>query len=169
MLLIGNHRHSQRGWDHAVDSCLGRVRDVRGAGLGTGFHVDGGVGLAPAPLPVGLRLEGMFQRIPEGADHDGFMAGTLNAEFGLPLAVVRPYAIGGVGFYRHEEHHGDHTHGAHTDFGFNVGPGTNSGLMGMSACGEARCHRLMNGGDDGHGQDDRVGNTFIPITIGIRF
>jgi hypothetical protein len=140
---------------------------------GTGFHVNAGVGFAPAMLPVGLRLEGMFQRLPEGDDHHNYLSGSLNAEVGLPLAVIRPYAIGGIGLVRHEEIHGDHGHGAHTDFAFNVGLGTNFGLMGRSAYIEARYFRL-GGGDDhghghGHGHDDHTGNTFIPITIGIRF
>jgi len=125
-----------------------------------------------AVLPFGLRLEGMFQRLPEGdVDHE-YLGGSLNAESGIPMVAspIRPYVIGGLGLVRHEEHHGAHSHGSHTDFGLNLGVGTRFTLGRLSAYVEARVHRLFGGEDDhGHGHDDHTGNTFIPITFGVRF
>jgi hypothetical protein len=139
-----------------------------GDGKSTGFHVAGGVEFQPALLPVGFRAEGLFQQIPEGNDHDEYVAGTLNVLVPIPMAGLSPYLLGGVGLYRHEEHHGDHTHGAHTDFGFNLGLGTRFALGRVGLFIEARYHVLMNGDDDGDGHG-HSGDTFIPLTIGIRF
>jgi hypothetical protein len=138
---------------------------------GTGVHANLGLGIGIPMLPFGVRVEGMVQRIPEGDDHHDYLGGSVNAEVALPLPLARPFLIGGVGLVRHEEHHGNHTHGAHTDFAFNVGVGAEVGLFGLSGYVEARYHRLLNGDDHGHGHshDDHKGNTFIPITFGIRF
>jgi hypothetical protein len=136
---------------------------------GTGVHLNAGFGVGLGALPFGLRVEGMAQRIPEGDDHHDYLGGSLNAEIALPLEGARPYLIGGVGAVWHREQHGDHAHDAHTDLAFNVGVGTQFGLLGQRLYVEARYFRLLNGDDDhGHG-DDHAGNTFIPLTIGIRF
>jgi opacity protein-like surface antigen len=119
--------------------------------------------------------EGFWQRLPEGDHlHHDYLGGLLSAEVGLPLGGIRPYAIGGLGLVRHEERHDDHGHGAHTDFGINIGLGTNVGFMGLNAYVEARYHHLFNGDHDnghghGHGHDEHTGNTFLPIIFGIRF
>jgi hypothetical protein len=97
---------------------------------GMGVHANVGVGIGIPALPFGLRVEGMIQRIPEGDDHHDYLGGSLNAEVGLPLPLVRPYLIEGFGLVRHEEHHGDHTHGAHTDPSFNIGVGTQVAFSG---------------------------------------
>jgi hypothetical protein len=153
----------------AVGVNLGVGPTIPGDG-DVGVHVNAGLGFAPAALPFGVRLEGMWQRIPEGDDHQDFLGGTLNAEVGLPLAIIRPYVIGGFGVIRHEEYHGTHTHGAHTDYGFNVGVGTRIGLGGLNTYVEARYHRLLNGDDGhGHGGANSEAITFVPITLGVRF
>jgi opacity protein-like surface antigen len=140
-----------------------------GEGKSTGFHALVGLGLTPAAFPVGFRVEGLYQQIPEGNDdHHEYMAGILNAVLAVPVTGLSPYIIGGLGFYRHEEHHGDHTHGAHTDLGFNVGLGTKLRVAGFGFFVEARYHGLFNGDDEGQGQGHR-GDSFVPLTVGISF
>jgi hypothetical protein len=70
---------------------------------------------------------------------------------------------------RHEEHHGDHTHGAHTDMSFNVGAGTQVGLGRLNLYVEARYHRLREEAAQVHGATEHAGNTFVPVTFGVRF
>jgi hypothetical protein len=140
-----------------------------GEGKSAGFHAHLGLGLNPATLPLGFRVEGMYQQIPEGSDdHQEYLAGLFNAVVAVPMTGLSPYIIGGLGLYRHEEHHDGHTHGAHTDFGFNVGIGTRLRVAGLGVYLEARYHGLLNGDDDGHGHGHR-GDTFIPVTVGITF
>jgi hypothetical protein len=137
---------------------------------GTGFHLTGGAAFAVPALPVGLRVEGMYQRVPEGDDDHEYVGGLLSGELGIPgMLPIQPYLVGGVGLFWHRELHDGHSHDAHTDLGLNIGVGTRFGVAGLNAFVEARVHRLLGGDDDGHGYDEHSGDTFIPVTIGVRF
>lgn len=132
---------------------------------GTGFHVQGSLGLGLPLLPIGARGDVMYQQFPD--EHSGTfrqVGGMANATLGLPLPliVLSPYAIGGVGMFHHtapDEEHGDHTHEGEdgTAGAWNVGAGIRLGLPGISASLEARYL------DAGHGRRS------VPVTVGIRF
>lgn len=141
-----------------------------GASLPTGDAADGvemgynaaiGLGIKPALMPLGLRVEGMFNsfQFKESTTIDGsnrVMALTANGTYSMIPAL---YLIGGVGLYNSKAS----VDGAEAsnDFGFNFGAGVNIPLTGFGTYVEARFHHVpVEGG----------GNfQFIPITFGIKF
>jgi hypothetical protein len=139
-----------------------------GGDKGVGFHLTAGAGFVLPAAPVGLRVEGLYQRVPEGGDDHEYGGALLSAEVNLPVPAAQPYLVGGGALIWHREHHGDHTHEGHTDFGFNVGVGARFALAGLSAFLEARFHQLLNGEDQAQGYG-HTGDRFVPITLGIRF
>jgi opacity protein-like surface antigen len=129
----------------------------------TGFHLRGGLGVELPLLPLGVRADVIWQQFPDvESGHFTQLGGLLNATWRMPMALVRPYLVGGAGLMRHEEpevDHGDHAHegGTSTDFAFAVGGGLELRLIGLGAFLEARYL------DWGHG------HRAIPLTIGITF
>jgi hypothetical protein len=132
---------------------------------GTGYHVQGSVGV-PAPLlPGTFRLDLLWQELPD--EHVGNfrqLGALLNVLFALPTVGAQPYLLGGIGVISTREpdvEHADHTHAAetHTDFGINAGVGVSFPLAGMSGVIEARVLNLLIDTD----------HRTIPISFGIRF
>ena len=77
-----------------------------GDGSKTGFHGLAAIGFQPANLPIGIQVDGMYQRF--GVDVDDFDAhtqviqGTANAVYTFTTSeasTFHPYLIGGVGIY----------------------------------------------------------------------
>lgn len=130
-----------------------------GKAVKMGYNVTGGLALSAPLIPVGVRVEGMYNAFDSktaGAGTAKVSAGTLNATFGgamLPLF----YAIGGVGIY----HFAPLPAGAENNkFGWNLGAGVKIPLTGFGAHVEARYHSVSaNGGT----------TSFIPITFGVTF
>jgi len=136
---------------------------------GTGYNVQGSVGFGVAALPIGLRADLLWQEFPlSGAGATGHfrqIGGLLNGVFALPLPMLQPYALAGVGIINQTEPetpHGDHAHEGHssTDIGFNAGAGVQFPFAGMSGFAEVRWLNLVGGNTDARS---------IPVTIGIRF
>ena len=74
----------------------------------TGFHGMATVGLTPAMVPFGLRIDGMYNSLSGEPDIFGAGSGeidlrvigvTANGVFAMPAMVASPYLIGGVGYY----------------------------------------------------------------------
>jgi opacity protein-like surface antigen len=134
---------------------------------GTGYNVQGSVGFGVPMLPIGLRADLLWQEFPL-TDADGHfrqIGGLLNGVFALPLPMLQPYALAGVGIINHTEPetpHGDHAHEGHssTDIGFNAGAGIQFPFAGMSGFAEVRWLNLVGGNTEARS---------IPVTIGIRF
>ncbi|MBA2669510.1 MAG: hypothetical protein H0U67_03980 [Gemmatimonadetes bacterium] len=128
----------------------------------TGYHVQGSLGFAPAMLPVGVRADLLWQEFPD--EHGGNfreIGGLANAILALPLAIARPYLLGGIGAINHnppDEEHGDHAHAeeGRTTSAFAVGGGIEFPFLGLSGVLEARY--LVAG-------EHRA----VPISVGIRF
>lgn len=121
------------------------------------------VGFAPPLLPVGVRADLLWQEYPD--EHEGTfreVGGLANAVVTLPLAVARPYLLGGAGVVRHsapEEDHGGHVHEGEsgTSAAFAVGGGVEFPFLGLSGVLEAR---YLVAGREHRG---------IPVSFGIRF
>jgi len=122
-----------------------------------GYNITGGLGFSAPLMPVGVRVEGMYNAfdgkgLASGATQK-IMAGTVNATFSTPTIPV--YGIGGVGIY-----HFDPAGTENNKFGFNIGAGVKIPLTGFGAHVEARYHSVSaNGGTV----------SFIPITFGVTF
>jgi hypothetical protein len=123
-----------------------------------GYNVSGGLALSAPLVPIGVRVEGMYNAFDGKGIAAGtttkISAGTVNATFGgamLPMV----YAIGGVGIY-----HFDPAGSENNKFGFNIGAGLKIPLTGFGAHVEARYHHVtVNGGSF----------SFIPVTFGVTF
>lgn len=145
---------------------------------GNGFNALAGVTLSAPLMPVGLRVDGSFNRFgmaEEVGDVDAnyqVLAGTANAVFSLPTpGLVQPYLLAGVGVYN-TKLTGDDVGAAvesQTNFGINGGVGVNLSLGGLSLFGEARMHNVFVSEqtiDDitFEAEDIRM----IPVTVGLR-
>ena len=127
----------------------------------TGFNVTGILGLNPALIPLGIRVDAAYNRFA-AKDVDGninFTSVTGNLVYKFPSLSVSPYAIGGAGWYRASVDDGT---GSVSDnhFGWNIGGGIKMPLSGFDTFIEARYNQV---------QGDNASVKFIPITFGIMF
>ncbi len=138
-----------------------------GDAAGTGFHGLAGVSFVPSGSPVGIQVDGMYQRL--GADDElafgdedfQIIQGTANAVYTFTTAeesTFHPYLIGGVGLYNIKLT-GDDAPDSETDFGINAGAGFDfrAGSIGLFI--EGRFHNVFTEGES---------TNFIPITVGVR-
>jgi hypothetical protein len=142
-----------------------------GDATSTGFHGLAAVSFVPTGSPVGVQVDGMFQRL--GVDDDPVLGevdanfqiiqGTANAVYKFQTSEatrVHPYLIGGVGLYNYKftgDDVGDDS--SESDFGINAGAGFDfmAGAVGIFV--EGRFHNVFAEGDN---------LNFIPITVGVR-
>lgn len=129
----------------------------------TGYNVQGSLGLNIPLLPVGARADLLWQEFTdEQSGRFREVGGMVNGMLSLPLPLLRPYVLAGVGTFYHtspESQHGDHAHagGSETTFGWGAGAGLQIGLLGLGAVAEAR---YIDAGGEFQS---------IPLSIGIRF
>lgn len=147
----------------------GDFKDVAGSGLNGTLAL----GIGMPMLPVGLRIEGSYNRFPfAGAAKDAaalinkegnwnLASATANVTFGLPLSaiVVSPYVIAGGGMYWAGCSIKDSC-SSDSQFGFNGGIGVKLRAVLMSGYIEARYHSV---------KADGGSTNFIPVTLGIMF
>lgn len=130
-----------------------------------GFHGAVSVEMSSPGSAIGFRPEvAWYQFGGEGSIGSlRSLAATANITLALPGTSVRPYLIGGVGYYNTKVEDVD----ADDSFGLNAGVGLNFMLAGRTnAFVEARMHHVMDGIQ--RGGDDRNAQ-FVPISFGIRF
>jgi hypothetical protein len=128
--------------------------DVFNAGL----RVGAGVELKAPVMPLGVRVDGAYDRL--GAKLDGgaklsILSGTVNGVFTLPVMPI--YAVGGIGMYRMDAGDG----ATSTEFGFNAGLGMRLPLPFLpNPFVEARLNQINSEGESFR---------YVPIVAGIRF
>jgi opacity protein-like surface antigen len=110
----------------------------------------------------GKNFTDSFNRAQNGSD-TRVISGSLNAVFALLPGPIKPYLIGGVGYYDTKLTGNQSSR----KVGYNYGAGMKFGLTGASLFVEARVHQINNATFD-------VGNNlttarFIPVTIGVMF
>ena len=140
----------------------------------TGFHGLVAVSFAPSSFPLGIQIDGMYQRLKQeevvGNRSNQILQGTGNLIYKFKSSEdskFRPYLIGGVGIYNFKLVSGDEVAGpgvgntgnTGTDFGLNGGAGFDFKAGGIGLFLEGRFHNVFNSGEDAK---------FIPITLGIR-
>lgn len=127
-----------------------------------GFLVGGIMDIMPANWPVAIRANLDYQRWgvdSELADGENFssISVTGDAMFAIPTTGgIKPYILGGLGFYRTQCSADGEACDASNDLGFNFGGGLNFNLGTLDTHVEARYHSV----DEAD---------FIPIVFGIRF
>lgn len=124
-----------------------------------GFNVQVGARVGIPLFPVGVRVDGLYNR---WSGHDGnsnVLGGTAAAELSLPGIIISPYFLAGPGYYRASVAHGDHQD-EESGVGYTAGLGARFGLLGYGVFAEARLHHMPV-----HGESIQ----FIPVTFGINF
>ena len=140
----------------------------------TGFHGLVAVSFAPSSFPLGIQIDGMYQRLKQeeviGNRSNQILQGTGNLIYKFKSSEdskFRPYLIGGVGIYNFKLVSGDEVAGpgvgntgnTGTDFGLNAGAGFDFKAGGIGLFLEGRFHNVFTSGEN---------TRFIPITLGIR-
>ena len=131
----------------------------------TGFNGTVTLGMTPALIPLGIRIDGAINQFAikdDIADGDvRLLSLTGNLVYKIPGAMVSPYLIGGAGLYNTRvdvpSFFGSESE---NKFGWNVGGGINMPLSGFSTFIEARYNQVQTDGET---------LKFIPITFGILF
>jgi hypothetical protein len=137
----------------------------------TGYNGTVGLGLSSVGSPVGLRFEGMYNKFlgrndiffinggPRANQPDSrVIAGTVNLVYSLPGQGIRPYLIGGGGYYSRKDDQANAS--SVNNFGINGGIGAMFPLSGFNTYVEARVHNIFT---------DVSSTQFIPVTFGILF
>jgi hypothetical protein len=147
---------------------VGRLTDAQNAG----FNGLISLALGVAELPIGIRIDGIYNRFPGSGTSSG-TTGTANASsfrvtgvlgnliFAFPGTTTKAYVITGGGFYYTKLD----TTGAESerDAGLNAGAGFTFGLGPIASFVEARYHFIRRPPEKGgviH---------FVPLTLGIMF
>jgi len=131
-------------------------------GVSTGWNGTGTVAFNPAMIPLGIRVDGAYNRFAAKDGQDGnihFTSVTGNLVYKVPSVSVSPYLIGGAGWYNAAASAGSITV-SDNHFGWNVGGGIAMPLSGFSTFIEARYNQVQ--GDGGSVK-------FIPVTFGVMF
>ena len=131
-------------------------------GLALGYNATVGVSFKPALVPLGLRVEGMFNQLdgkdpsPVGAR---ILALTVNGTYSV---VPNLYVIGGLGMYNAKatDLPAGFTAESNNELGINAGAGFNFPLPSLQPFAEVRFHHIMTEG---------TATQLVPVTFGIRF
>ena len=133
--------------------------------VSTGFNGTVTVGLNPAMIPLGIRIDAAYNQFAVkdafGGGNVHFTSVTGNLVYKIPGATVSPYAIGGAGLYNVALGNNGFVPGGGSEnkFGWNLGGGILMPLSGFDTFIEARYNQVQT--------DTPV--KFIPITFGILF
>jgi hypothetical protein len=139
---------------------LGDLADV----YNTGYNGTVSLGLSSYGSPIGLRLEGMYNKVLGRDDVSinqpdaRIVAGTANLVYGLPGVGIRPYLIGGAGYYGLKPDVDNIE--SENKLGLNGGIGAMFPLSGFNTFIEARLHHVFT---------DVSSTQFVPVTFGILF
>jgi hypothetical protein len=138
---------------------VGHFHDVSNVG----WHALAGFGVSTLMQPLGLRLDGAYNRFSakSGGPTPAITSGTLNITYRLPMtnSPLSPYIITGAGGY-HFSCSGTPSCTTFTRFGWNAGLGTKFAALGLKGFLESRFHAVNASG----------GNIrYVPITFGLTF
>jgi opacity protein-like surface antigen len=164
--------HAQLAFGIAGGASLpsGSLNDRQDLGYNGLATVQLGVPTFPLQLRADLQYNSFggknftdsFNRAQNGTD-TRVISGSVNAVFALLPGPIKPYVIGGVGYYDTQLKGTESTR----KVGYNYGAGVKFGLTGASIFVEARMHQINDATFDVG--NNRTSAKFIPITIGIMF
>jgi hypothetical protein len=132
-----------------------------GKGYSTGYNVTGTVGVNPAGLPVGFRIDGAYNQFgAKGVSSINAKIASItgNAVYNMSGLEMTPYLIGGVGYYRASSSVAGSE--SSSNFGVNAGAGLRIPLTGFSVFIEARYN---------HFTDNGGSTSYVPVTVGVLF
>ena len=133
----------------------------------TGFNGTGSLMFRSLGSPIGLRVDGMYNRLSVKDDVIGvpfdnvsITSANANLTYNLQGTGITPYLIGGAGAYWLKGHGNGFDGNSESDFGVNGGIGASFQLSGFNTFIEARYHHVFT---------DVNATQFIPVTFGISF
>lgn len=132
-------------------------------GSNTGFNGTVTIGFSIPMIPVGLRIDGAYNRFGAkvGGGDLNVMSATGNLMLKLPSIGISPYLIGGAGFYNSKvTPTGLGSSNSQSDFGWNAGAGISLPLTIFQGFVEARYNKVTT---------DLGSMAFVPVTFGIMF
>ena len=130
-------------------------------GLDNGYHAMAGIRAGIPAMPVHLRVDGMYNRLPMafGAGHVSTIGAIAALGYDVvPVGPARLYALGGGGYYWSKADIPDAEREG--DFGWNAGVGLRMNLLAAKFFVEGRYHSISTEG--GSLQS-------MPITVGLSF
>lgn len=133
-----------------------------------GWHAGGLLVFNIPVIPVGLRVDAAYHKLDSvasaittgGAE---ILAATANVTVGFRLLILKPYVVGGVGYYRldiSDESFPSAFSGTDNDTGWNAGAGVSFSLRKIDIFVEARYHSVATEGEN---------FKFVPVSIGLVF
>ena len=134
----------------------------------TGWHGGGLLVFNIPVIPLGLRLDAAYHKLdpldsvlsPGDAE---VLAATANLTVGFRLLVLKPYVVGGVGYYRldfSDESFPSAFSGTDNETGWNAGAGVSISLRKIDIFVEARYHSVSTEGES---------FKFVPVSVGLAF
>ncbi len=148
----------------------GSLNDRQNLGYNGLATLQLGLPLLPFQLRADLQYNGFGGKNFGGAVNNAFnnadtrvISGSINGVLNLLPGPIKPYVIGGVGYYDTQLQGTSSTR----KVGYNYGGGVKFGLTGASLFVEARMHQI-NDATFGVG-GGRTTAKFIPVTVGIMF
>jgi opacity protein-like surface antigen len=134
----------------------------------TGWHGGGLLVFNIPVIPVGLRVDAAYHKLdsadPAISTGDAeILAATADVTVGFRLLVLKPYVVGGVGYYRldfSDESFPSAFSGTNNETGWNAGAGVSFSFRKIDVFVEARYHSVATEGER---------FKFIPVSIGIAF
>ena len=145
-------------------------------GTNTGYHVGILAEAKPALFPVGIRADVIYNEFGLDEDEVGvsdvdfrLLNVNANAILELPGVGLRPYLIGGLGWYQGWFNGEDDSSDKESAVGFNVGGGIRFGLSGFGAAIEAHYRSANIDFSDFFGEDAELEARFIPISFVLTF
>jgi len=132
-------------------------------GANTGYNVTGTLAWNPQMVPLGIRIDGAYNRFGFKGGVDGnisFTSVSGNLVYKVPSASVSPYLIGGGGWCHSNAALTGFGSGSSNDFCWNAGGGISMPLSGFDTFIEARYNQIQGNGGS---------LKFVPITFGVMF
>lgn len=138
----------------------------------TGYNGTVSLGFRSVGSPLGLRIDGMYNKmdlkndatitIPGSGlvESASIMGANANLVYSLPGTGISPYLIGGGGVYSTKLHGDGFDTSSESKFGVNGGVGASFPLSGFNTFIEARLHHVFTDGS---------ATQFVPVTFGISF
>jgi|HubBroStandDraft_6_1064221.scaffolds.fasta_scaffold297361_2 hypothetical protein len=129
----------------------------------TGTDVTGLLGIKLPLIPVGFRIDADYNTFgynssarASGSAHISSITG--NVVLDMPLLLIHPYLIGGLGYYNVGATYASSS----SNVGVNIGAGVGIGipLTGVSIFAETRYHRVNTSG---------ASTQFMPVVAGVTF
>jgi hypothetical protein len=173
LVLAAQTAHAQAGLSLGLGGGVVVPTGTLADGVQTGWNGMIVARVKPALSPVGLQLDGFYNRfaLEGGLDgHSRMLGATADAVFAFPSAMVaRPYLLGGVGMYNGKTSiDGVGSAQSQTKFGLNAGAGFDFGFGGARLFAEGRFHAILKGVTDVSTGEEKTAY-MIPLTVGLRW